>query len=154
MSSLRASLQLQSLSLSIQSLAAAQDISRGDDVGFMRTSEVWSPFVWEEACAFKIPIFTYLASKTFAEKAAWKFVEEEKPHFAMSTVSLLGESTALKLIRLLLSQIVPPIILGPALQPVQSLSDLNLSAAAIWSIVDAEEIPMTAVPVRPSRRAS
>ncbi|ORY92678.1 NAD-P-binding protein [Leucosporidium creatinivorum] len=110
------------------SLAAAQDISKGDDVGFTRTSEVWSPFVWEEACLFKVPIFTYLASKTFAEKAAWKFVEEEKPHFTMSTI-------------------VPPIILGPALQPVQSLSDLNLSAAAIWSIVDAEEIPMTAVPV-------
>lgn len=109
-------------------LAAAQDMSKGDDVGFTRTSDVWSPFVWEEAVNFKVPILTYLASKTFAEKAAWDFVESEKPSFTMSTI-------------------VPPIILGPALQPVESLKDLNLSAAAVWNIIDAEEVPATAVPV-------
>lgn len=28
----------------------------------------------------------YAASKTEAEKACWKFVEEEKPHFEFSTI--------------------------------------------------------------------
>lgn len=29
----------------------------------------------------------YRASKTFAEKAAWDFVEKEKPNFALATIN-------------------------------------------------------------------
>jgi nucleoside-diphosphate-sugar epimerase len=69
-----------------------------------------------------------VASKTFAERAAWDFFEREKPHFTLATI-------------------VPPIILGKALQPLASIADLNVSAAAVKRIIDAEEIPPTAVPV-------
>ncbi|KAL8276665.1 hypothetical protein RQP46_010933 [Phenoliferia psychrophenolica] len=110
------------------SLAAAQDLSKGADVGHIRTAKDWAPFTWEEAATTTNPVIVYLASKTFAEKAAWEFVEKEKPSFAMSTV-------------------VPPIILGPALQPIKSLADLNLSAGAVWGIVDSPTVPPTAVPV-------
>jgi nucleoside-diphosphate-sugar epimerase len=29
----------------------------------------------------------YRASKTFAEKAAWDFIEQEKPNFSISTIN-------------------------------------------------------------------
>ncbi|BGP31984.1 hypothetical protein JCM10296v2_003763 [Rhodotorula toruloides] len=110
------------------SLAAAQDPAKGLDPGFVRTSAVWSPFTWEQAAKETIPAMVYLTSKKFAERAAWNFFEREKPNFSLATI-------------------VPPIILGEALQPLSSLSDLNLSAAVVKRIIDAEEIPPTAVPV-------
>ncbi|BGP40012.1 hypothetical protein JCM10450v2_003992 [Rhodotorula kratochvilovae] len=110
------------------SLAAAQDPAKGLDPGFVRTSAVWSPFTWEQALVEKEPHMVYLMSKTFAERAAWDFFEKEKPHFTMATI-------------------VPPIILGPALQPLASLKDLNISAAVVKRIIDAPEVPPTAVPV-------
>jgi nucleoside-diphosphate-sugar epimerase len=39
----------------------------------------WNPITEEEAV--QNPSNGYRASKTFAEKAAWKFVEEERPNF-------------------------------------------------------------------------
>ncbi|GAA5824093.1 hypothetical protein JCM11251_001519 [Rhodosporidiobolus azoricus] len=110
------------------SLAAAQDPAKALDPGFIRTNEVWSPFTYEAAAKEKIAPLVYLASKTFAERAAWDFFEKEKPAFTMSTI-------------------VPPIILGPSLQPLSSLKDLKLSASAVRNIIDAEEIAPTAVPV-------
>ncbi|GAA6011972.1 hypothetical protein JCM10207_003445 [Rhodosporidiobolus poonsookiae] len=110
------------------SLAAAQDPAKGLDPGFIRTSAVWSPFTWEESVKEKVPPLVYLASKTFAEKAAWKFVEEKKPNFTMSTI-------------------VPPIILGPSLQPLSSLKDFKTSASVIKGFIDADAIPPTVVPV-------
>lgn len=110
------------------SLAAAQDPSKGADVGFTRTAATWSSFEWDAMVKEEVPIVVYLGSKQFAEQAAWKFVEERKPAFRLTTI-------------------VPPMILGPALQPLANLKELNLSSGAIWNIVDAQEIPPTHVPV-------
>ena len=53
----------------------------------------WNPITKEEAV--QSPPNGYRASKTFAEKAAWEFVENEKPNFTLSTVCvpcwLLGQ---------------------------------------------------------------
>ncbi|GAA6027173.1 hypothetical protein JCM8097_002454 [Rhodosporidiobolus ruineniae] len=110
------------------SLAAAQDPAKGLDPGFVRTSEVWSPFTWEESVKEKIPPLVYLASKTFAEKAAWDFYANEKPSFKLSTI-------------------VPPLIAGPSLQPLKSLDELKTSASVLRNLIDAEEITPTVVPV-------
>lgn len=40
------------------------------------------------------PSAGYRASKTYAEKAAWEFVEKEKPNFTLSTIN-------------------PPLVFGP-----------------------------------------
>ena len=45
----------------------------------------WNPITQDEA--LQNPSSGYRASKTFAEKAAWDFVEKEKPNFTISTVS-------------------------------------------------------------------
>jgi nucleoside-diphosphate-sugar epimerase len=45
----------------------------------------WDPVTRDEA--MQSPLAAYRASKTFAEKAAWDFVEKEKPNFTLTTVS-------------------------------------------------------------------
>jgi nucleoside-diphosphate-sugar epimerase len=44
----------------------------------------WNPITAEEAV--QNPSNGYRASKTFAERAAWEFVEKEKPNFTLSTM--------------------------------------------------------------------
>ncbi|POY72851.1 hypothetical protein BMF94_4106 [Rhodotorula taiwanensis] len=51
---------------------------------------------------------SYRASKTLAERAAWKFVEEEKPQFDITTIQ-------------------PPLIFGPVIHQVPSPDKLNTS---------------------------
>lgn len=53
--------------------------------GRVENEDSWNPITQEEA--LQNPLFGYVASKTFAEKAAWDFVEQEKPNFALSTVN-------------------------------------------------------------------
>ena len=48
----------------------------------------WNPITQEESV--QSPINGYRASKTFAERAAWDFVKNEKPNFTLSTVSAPG----------------------------------------------------------------
>lgn len=56
------------------------------------SEEDWNPITQEQAV--ENPANGYRASKTFAEKAAWAFLEKEKPNFTISTMC-------------------PPLVLGP-----------------------------------------
>jgi len=44
----------------------------------------WAPITWEEALQ---PNTAYKASKIYAERAAWKFVETERPNFDLATIN-------------------------------------------------------------------
>lgn len=69
----------------------------------------------------------YRASKTFAEKASWDFVEKEKPNFDIATMN-------------------PPLVLGPIVHYLNSLDALNTSNQRIRDIMTGkarEEIPPT-----------
>jgi nucleoside-diphosphate-sugar epimerase len=66
----------------------------------------WSPLTHEQA--FGELSNGYRASKTFAEKAAWEFVEKEKPNFDIVTMN-------------------PPLVFGPIVHYLNSLSGLNTS---------------------------
>ena len=69
----------------------------------------------------------YRASKTFAEKAAWEFIEKEKPNFTLSTMC-------------------PPLVFGPILPYLQTLDNLNTSnqrTAAIITGKAKEAVPPT-----------
>lgn len=66
----------------------------------------WSPLTHEQA--FGELANGYRASKTFAEKAAWEFVEREKPNFDIATMN-------------------PPLVFGPIVHYLNSLSGLNTS---------------------------
>lgn len=85
----------------------------------------WNPVTAKEAEAD--PATGYRASKTLAEKAAWEFVEKEKPAFTLATMC-------------------PPLVLGPIVHYLNSLDALNTSNQRIrdcmlgkWT----EEIPAT-----------
>lgn len=53
--------------------------SKGTSYDHTYSEKDWNPITEQEA--LKDPSSGYRASKTFAEKAAWEFVEKEKPNF-------------------------------------------------------------------------
>ncbi|KAI1778774.1 ketoreductase [Hypoxylon cercidicola] len=44
----------------------------------------WAPWTWEDAL---VPQKTYMASKVLSEKAAWAFMDAEKPHFDLAVIN-------------------------------------------------------------------
>ncbi|KAH9834341.1 GDP-mannose 4,6 dehydratase [Teratosphaeria destructans] len=89
------------------------------------SEEDWNPITLEQA--IENPANGYRASKTFAEKAAWKFLEDEKPAFTLATMC-------------------PPLVLGPIVHYLNSLDALNTSNQRVRDIIQGkakQEIPPT-----------
>ncbi|KAK9324565.1 hypothetical protein V1517DRAFT_316810 [Lipomyces orientalis] len=109
------------------SFAAILNPSKGDWPEHTYSETDWNPITWEEAIGPN-PSSTYRASKTFAEKAAWDFLEKEKPNFTITTIN-------------------PPLVWGPMIHDVTP-ETVNTSNASIWSLVNGSQatIPPTAVP--------
>jgi nucleoside-diphosphate-sugar epimerase len=82
------------------SFAAIVDPSKGFWPEHTWSEEDWNPITQKEA--EENPISAYRASKTFAEKAAWEFLEKEKPGFTIATIN-------------------PPMVFGPIVSEVQIL---------------------------------
>ncbi|KAF2135281.1 uncharacterized protein K452DRAFT_214353, partial [Aplosporella prunicola CBS 121167] len=101
------------------SFAALIDLSKGTWPGHVYNEADWNPVTWDEAVAGNGAV-AYLASKAFAEKAAWKFVEEKKPNFTVSTIC-------------------PPMIYGPNAHYVDDLSKLNTSSAEIYGFIKGDK---------------
>lgn len=74
------------------------------------SEEDWNPVTMEEA--LEDPVTGYRASKTFAERAAWGFVRNEKPNFELATLC-------------------PPLVFGPVIHYLNSLEAINTSNARI-----------------------
>ncbi|CAI7634267.1 unnamed protein product [Penicillium glandicola] len=99
------------------SVAAMVDPSVGFDRGHLYTENDWPKTTWDEAV--KGSAFVgYAASKQFAEKAAWEFMENEKPSFDLVTI-------------------YPPIIIGPIIMPTQGLRT-NPSLAYVYELMNAK----------------
>ncbi|KAJ5032932.1 uncharacterized protein L3040_009521 [Drepanopeziza brunnea f. sp. 'multigermtubi'] len=89
------------------------------------TEADWNPITLSEAV--QNPSNGYRASKTFAEKAAWDFVEKEKPNFTLATMC-------------------PPLVLGPIVHYLNDLSALNTSNQRVRNLItgqNKQEIPDT-----------
>ncbi|KAF5209265.1 hypothetical protein E0198_004542 [Clavispora lusitaniae] len=98
----------------------------------VETEETWNPLTWEGS--LENALVGYCGSKKFAEKAAWDFVEQEKPNFVLSAVN-------------------PVYVFGPQAFDALVTETLNTSAEIINSVLKAEgrntEIPKAfAVDVR------
>lgn len=107
------------------SFASIINASKGNSWDHTYSEEDWNPVTAEEAVTN--PSFGYRASKTFAEKAAWDFVEKEKPNFTISTLC-------------------PPLVLGPIVHYLNSLSALNTSNQRVRNLITGQcktEIPDT-----------
>ena len=95
------------------SFAALFDKSRDPNQPHTYTSEDWNPVTYEEAVSTDLPT-AYRASKKFAELEAWNWVRSP------SSVNTKGE-------KIDLTVFCPPIVLGPWVHPLASLSSINTS---------------------------
>ncbi|KAL8971113.1 MAG: hypothetical protein Q9183_001209 [Haloplaca sp. 2 TL-2023] len=96
------------------SFAAIFSATNGNRPGYTYSEKDWNPITEEEA--IQNPANAYRASKTFAEKAAWDFVEREKPSFSLATVC-------------------PPLVFGPIHPKLQTLDTLNTSNQRIRNMM-------------------
>ena len=110
------------------SFAAVVDTSKGLHPGKVYTEADWNPMTWEEAKVADGGA-AYCASKGFAEKAAWEFIEKNRPSFSVTTLN-------------------PPMVYGPNAHPVESLDKINTSSKVIWNLINGSQssIPATAFP--------
>ncbi|KAK5065317.1 hypothetical protein LTR84_001155 [Exophiala bonariae] len=78
------------------------------------TEEDWNPVTLQQTS--ENIANGYRASKTFAERAAWEFMQQESPHFSLTTLC-------------------PPLVLGPVISHLGSLDNLNTSNQVIRDLV-------------------
>ncbi|KAG9127084.1 methylglyoxal reductase (NADPH-dependent) gre2 [Ceratobasidium sp. 392] len=103
------------------SFAAILDLDKGNRPGYVYSEKDLAgvqltqsgQMTFEEAQ--KDPGYGYCGSKALAEKAAWEFIETEKPGFDLATIC-------------------PPTVTGPALQEITDLNKLNTSSAISYNI--------------------
>ncbi|KAF2236789.1 NAD(P)-binding protein [Viridothelium virens] len=96
------------------SFAAIINPSKGTWPEHTYSEADWNPLTLEEGKAN--PANAYRASKTFAEKAAWEFLEKESPNFTVATMN-------------------PPLVLGPIVHYLNSLSGLNTSNERVRDMI-------------------
>lgn len=84
-----------------------------DDPNFVYTEKNWNNITYEEAKTNNV--LGYFASKTFAERAAWDFLEAEKPKFTITTIQV-------------------PYVFGPPINDI-TLKNLNTSNQIIQSVL-------------------
>ncbi|CAE6520424.1 unnamed protein product [Rhizoctonia solani] len=100
------------------SFVAVADRSKGARPGYTYSEDDWSPVTPEQG--LENVWIGYTASKILAERAAWSFVETEKPNFTITTLC-------------------PPFTYGPADQ-VTNIHDLNTSIAQIYAVFEGKTL--------------
>lgn len=77
----------------------------------------WNPITWEQS--LENVTLAYFGSKTFAERAAWDFIENEKPKFSLSVIN-------------------PVYVFGPQAYDLTAKGQLNFSAEIINGLLKLE----------------
>lgn len=88
----------------------------------------WNPNTYEDGLKDN-KATSYRVSKTLAEKSGWEFIEKEKPNFDLATIC-------------------PPLVFGPIVHHLNSLSAINTSNQRFVDIIQGKfknEIPPTGV---------
>ncbi|OCK76200.1 NAD(P)-binding protein [Lepidopterella palustris CBS 459.81] len=110
------------------SFAAVGAFGQVPDANKVYTSADWNPTTLDQALTTEDLGIGYRASKKFAEKAAWDFIETEKPNFDLVVLN-------------------PPMIYGPLRHSVPKIEDLNESTMRIWNLfLKPENTPKTEMP--------
>lgn len=79
---------------------------------------IMSQITAENAVEEQNPLFGYCAAKTLAEKAAWKFLEENKTSFDMTVIN-------------------PDVVIGPMIQNVSDPGRINATNSfTIYNFLD------------------
>jgi len=101
------------------SFAAVLDFATGLRPGYTYTEADWNPMTKEEARQAG-PAAAYLVSKTLAERAAFDFVDKEKPKFSIATLC-------------------PPMVYGPLIADLDSMKKLNESSGDMYRLFNGSE---------------
>lgn len=96
------------------SFASMLDKSKGNWPEHTYSEKDWNPITVQHAVID--PISGYEASKTFAEKAAWDFVQREQPKFTITTIS-------------------PPMVLGPILHASVDSANLDVGNQTVYDFL-------------------
>jgi nucleoside-diphosphate-sugar epimerase len=118
---------------SVKSIAVTGSINAATDGSDIVTrvfdSTQWLPLTIEDAIKAQHPYISYCVAKAEAEKAIWKFVEEEKPAFSVEVL-------------------LPGLIFGPPIQPITDIKHINFSTDVFYSLFNGsnESIPDTPFP--------
>jgi len=104
------------------SFAAVIDPSRDPNEPYTYTSEDWNPATYEQAASTTEAISAYRASKKLAELEAWNWVRSPESFNAS------GE-------KIDLTVFCPPLVFGPWVHPVESLSSVNASNQVLRDMV-------------------
>lgn len=104
--------QVSTVVLTSSALAIMQ-LQKFADPDFIHTEETWSDVGWDMAVAN--PNLAYYASKNLGERAAWKFLDDNKVNFSLTTIN-------------------PPYIYGPVLQQVSSFEAINETSMHLWKV--------------------
>ncbi|TQV98040.1 hypothetical protein V2A60_006260 [Cordyceps javanica] len=99
------------------SFAAILDARKAGDHGTVYTEASWNPNTAADAAANKMA--GYRVSKTLAERAAWDFVERERPAFDLATVN-------------------PPLVFGPVAHHIATADAINTSNERVVALLRGE----------------
>ncbi|CAI7672290.1 unnamed protein product [Penicillium viridicatum] len=99
------------------SFAAMADYSKGSWPGHVYSEADWNLTPYEVAAAQGAPsALAYSTAKALAERAAWDFVNENKPTFDITTI-------------------MPPMVYGPNINATANLARLNTSSSDIYRLI-------------------
>lgn len=105
------------------SFASNLDLLAGKRPNYTYTEQDWNPMTYEEATTAD-PAAAYCASKALAEKGQWDWMAANRPVFGLVALC-------------------PAWIFGPhVVPPSRGLKGLNQSSAALWRMVDRDELPV------------
>ncbi|KAF7553696.1 hypothetical protein G7Z17_g3430 [Cylindrodendrum hubeiense] len=100
------------------SIASVMDFSAPKETNPAKiyTAEDWNPTTWEAALSAPVINTAYVASKKFAEKAAWDFIAQQNPGFDLVVIN-------------------PTMVYGPLYDPAifGSPQELNQSNFGLWN---------------------
>ena len=96
------------------SIAAIQTFGKLANPKEIYNEQSWNKILFDEAT--ESPLLAYVGSKTFAEKAAWKFINDNNPNFTLSIIN-------------------PAMVFGPQAFPIVNPSELNTSSEVIYKLL-------------------
>jgi len=89
----------------------------GHQPPYVYSEKDWNPITYEQAIHAPIAFVAYSASKKLAEKAAWDFLEQEKPHFDIVTI-------------------LPPFLYGPFAHPIESKDQISGTPEMFFGLIE------------------
>lgn len=104
--------------------AMSQTPQRLDDPTKTYSAADWNPVTLEEGKSNAQ--LGYLASKTFAERAAWEFLAKEKPNFTITTIQV-------------------PMVFGPPINDI-GISNLNTSTEILYKLIRSDRAKSDKLP--------